>query len=144
PDATLPGPRRGGQLQLDPILRPLLGLERLLNAAVAGRAVQVEAALALGRLPEGADEIDLPAGDGPPLDLLGPLVERLELADVVRPLLEGAVDDQVPRRLERGGDTDGQQEGEGEAGRKQAHDGSPMADGGMIPRAVEEARGCYG
>src|SRR5205085_3083144 len=64
------------------------------DAADAGRAMQVEAVLALGVLPVAADVVDLGAGDGPALDFGRVLIERLELAGV-GPHFEAAVDDET-------------------------------------------------
>lgn len=55
-----------GQGERDAITLTLLGRERLLDAAEAGRAMQVETALALGGPPMVTDVVDLPASPSTP------------------------------------------------------------------------------
>src|SRR5205823_3074198 len=92
-----------------------LRLEGLLEAAEAGRAVQVDAALAVRRLPVDADDVDAAARDRPALEVLAAGAEREVVADGP-PLLEAAVDEQV-RLLARGRRPEGPA-GDGEDGQR--------------------------
>src|SRR5262249_45677273 len=75
-------------------------LEGLLQATEAGRAVQLDAALAVRRLPVDADDVDGAARDRPALEVLAAGAEREIVADGP-PLLEATVDEEV-RLLARG------------------------------------------
>src|SRR5262249_12154481 len=83
-----------GEREGDPVLLSLLGGEGLLDAAEAGRAVQVDAAVAIRGLPVRADVINLAARHDPALDISSTHIERLVLTGIGT-LFEAAVDEQV-------------------------------------------------